>query len=186
MNIVVDYGAAFGLPLFLYQGKGKGKNMLKLKAAGKEYTIKFGYRVLAKTTLVQEVIRVQNMFSEKNNENEDKDENEENERIAENLPSLISINSRLVLAGLQKCHKEEFGTDFDDQDSVSAGLEKVYDLMDDYMDEEDSLPIFDLFGTLVSELTDNGFLSKKSPEMEQAATEQDATVIPQDHLRSVN
>ena len=151
--------------------------MLKLKVNEKEYQLKFGYRVMAKTELLKDVVKMREMFSEKDDES--------TEEVIEKLPELIELNSKLVLAGLQK-YNDEFKVDYDDNNSVKAGLEKVYDFMDDYMDDPNSMPVIDLFGEMVSELVDNGFLSKKSEALEKALTEQDATVIPMDHKKATN
>ncbi len=176
-------GRLSGCPFSYIKEREKVKNMLKLKVKEKEYILKFGYRVLAKTTLLKDVVGIQTMFKDSKENEQNENDDEETEKIVENLPMLIEVNSNLVLAGLQRYH-EEFRVDYDNPESVKAGLEKVYDFMDDYMDEEDSIAVFDLFGMMIGELTDNGFLSKKSPQMEQAATEQDATIIPMDHQKT--
>ena len=150
-------------------------NIMVLKVNGIEYRLKFGYRVLAKTELLKEVAEMQDLFSAEDNQTE----------VMKNLPKLIDLNSRLVLAGLQK-YNEDFKVNYDDNNSVNAVLDKVYDFMDDYMDDPESKPVIDLFGDMVGELIDNGFLSKKSLKLEQAATEQDATVIPLDHQSKKN
>ena len=73
--------------------------------------------------------------------------------------------------------------DYDLPSDVQTKMEAVYDLLDDYMEEEESLPIMDLFSELVEELLNNGFLSKKTEELEANLTEQNATVVPMDHLK---
>jgi uncharacterized Ntn-hydrolase superfamily protein len=139
-----------------------------IKVNGKEYKLKFGYRVMAKTALLQDVISMQNYFKGGKN------------ALMDKLSDLIELNSNLVLAGLQK-YNEDFRVDYDNEESVKQGLEKVYDIMEDYMDDPESAPVIDLFSDMVEELTDNGFLSKKSLTMEEAAIAQDATIIPMDH-----
>ncbi len=146
--------------------------MIKLKVNNKEYTLKFGYRVLAKTAVLKDVVSLRNKFSVS--------EEDQEQAITDNIDELIKTNSNLVLAGLQKFH-EEYTVDYDDEKSVKDGLEKVYDLMDDYMDDPESKAVIDLFGEMVEDLVENGFLSKMSPKMEEVATELDATVIPMDH-----
>lgn len=59
--------------------------------------------------------------------------------------------------------------------------EKVFDLLDDYIAQEDALTIPELFQELMSEMFDAGFFGKKSERMEQIAQKTDATIIPMDH-----
>ncbi len=95
--------------------------MLKLKVKEKEYILKFGYRVLAKTTLLKDVVGIQTMFKDSKENEQNENDDEETEKIVENLPMLIEVNSNLVLAGLQRYH-EEFRVDYDNPESVKAGL----------------------------------------------------------------
>lgn len=157
--------------------------MLKLNVKGKEYTLKFGYKTMAKSGLLKEVVDLRKLISDKKQDDKDQDNSEE---IAEMLPTILDLNTKLVLAALQRHYHEDFGVDYDNADSVKACIEKVYDFLDDYMDEDDSMGIMDLFQELTGELFENGFLSKKSSKLEQAATEQDATTIPMDHQRTEN
>ena len=152
--------------------------MLKLNVKGKEYILRFGYKVLAKTSLLADVVKMQDIFKV------GEDPDNENDSMLENLPKVIEINSNLVLAGMQK-YNDEFKVDYDDPASVKEGLEKVYDFMDDYMDEGENT-VIDLFTQMVQELTNSGFLSKKSQAMEQAAEKLDATIIPMDHQKAEN
>lgn len=148
--------------------------MIKLKVNGAEYNLKFGYRVLAKTGLVGRVIEMRKLFSESGETT-----------LVDNMPELVNLTSDLVLAGLQKFNPD-YKVDYDDSNSVKEALERLYDFMDDYMDDPDTPAVIDLFSDMVEELIDNGFLSKKSLAMEKAATEQDATVIPMDHKKAEN
>lgn len=152
--------------------------MLKLKVNDSEYTLKFGYRVMAKTGLLKDVINMRNFFGTDDEENR-------TDEIIERMPELIELNTKLVLAGLQKYH-DDFRVDYDDSNSVKEGLEKAIDFMDDYMDEPDAIPVMDLFSEMVNELVDNGFLSKKSEKLENAMIEQNATVVPMDHKKATN
>lgn len=151
--------------------------MITLKVKGKEYNIKFGYKSFKKSGILKDVVEMRKILSD--SENDDEAGN------IDMLEQVLELNSKLVLAGLQKFH-EEFRADYNNPDSVQAVVEKVDDLIDDYMDEEDSMPIMDLFTTLTDELFNNGFLSKKSEKMEEALTEQDSTIVPMDHKRKEN
>lgn len=158
--------------------------MITLKIKGKEYNLKFGYKSFKKSNILNEVVSMQKKIK---NPNENTGENTA-ESAMENIEILervLELSSKLVLAALQKYH-EEFRADYKREEEVQKIIDKVDDLMDDYMDEEDSMSIMDLFMTLTEELFNNGFLSKKSPKLEEAAEKMDATVIPIDHKQSEN
>lgn len=143
--------------------------MFSFTASGKEYKVRFGYGVLCKTNLIDRVVNLSNQ----------KDE----EHAFQNMMTTVA---ELLLAGLQKKHKDEFSYETDLE--KKAVLEKVYDLMDDYEDEsteEHPQDGYTLFEMLQNELMANGFLSKISNEAEEAAAKQNATVIPQDHKKKV-
>lgn len=152
--------------------------MIVLKIKDKEYKLKFGYKSFKKSGVLREVVEMQKKIKGSGAE-----ENEEDNIGA--LEEILELNSRLVLAALQKNH-EEFRTDYKSEEDVSMIIEKVDDLMDDYMDEDDSMSIMDLFSKLAEELFNNGFLSKKSEKLEESLTEQDATIIPMDHKKKEN
>ena len=151
--------------------------MITLKVKDKEYNLKFGYKSFKKSGILKEVVGMRKKLSGAGS-----DDDTEN---IEALEEVLELNSKLVLAALQKYH-EEFRADYSNPDSVQAVVEKVDDLMDDYMDEEDSMTIMDLFTTLTDELFNNGFLSKKSEKLEETLTEQDATIVPLDHKQKEN
>ena len=157
--------------------------MLTLMVKGQEYKLKFGYRALGKSGILKEVTAMQKSINDRRKENED--EEEQGNAMLDMLGDIFDLNSRLVLAALQKYH-QEYMVDYDSPASVKNGVEKVYDFMDDYMDEEDSMDIMTLFTELMNDLFNSGFLSKKSEKLEQAMIEQDATVAPTDHLQAVN
>lgn len=190
-------------PLFLYK-KGWYLAMFKMNVNGKEYTVKFGYFALAKSNSLLEVARVQDRIAEKKKyekEKEVKEENrknfpeydydeEEGQKNTENIElicEIMNIIPKLLLAGLQKFHKDEFNVDYDSPEDIKEKENEVVEFLDDYyIDDENSLEIMDLFSGLVEELFDNGFLSKKSEKLEAAMTEQNATVTPSDHKQAEN
>ena len=88
----------------------------------------------------------------------------------------------MILAGPQKCHKDEFG--YETESEEETALAKVYDLMDEYEEEsteENPQSGYTLFEKCNEELMKNGFLSAMTKQAEENAKKQDATVIPQDH-----
>lgn len=156
--------------------------MIALKIKDKTYNLKFGYKSFKKSGILREVVAMQKKIKKPNEITEDNANAEDNIEI---LEEVLELCSKLVLAALQKNH-EEFRADYENPDSVNEIVDRVDSLMDDYMDEEDSMSIMELFNKLVDELFNNGFLSKKSPKLEEAAEKQDATIIPIDHMQKEN
>lgn len=149
--------------------------MTTLKVKDKTYKIKFGYRALAKSGVLKEVVKMQSAIDKK----------DEKDAVVDLIADVFDILAKLVLAGLQKLN-EDFVCDYDDENIVSAKIENVYDLLDEYMDEEESLGVMELFSELTNELLNNGFLSKKSKELEESLEKQDATIVPMDHQKTEN
>lgn len=140
--------------------------MVTFEVNGKEYKVMFGYGVLVKTDVLD---RISEFASN-------------NER---NIRKLISSLPELLLAGLQKKHKDEFGYESDSE--KEAALEKVYDLLDEYEangTEENPQSGFDLYQLLSAELEKNGFLSGiLGLTARLQAEEKNATKLPQDHKK---
>lgn len=151
--------------------------MITLTVKGKDYKLKFGYKSFKKSGLLREVVAMQKKARGGDNEEDSLDSN------LEMLEEVFELNSKLVLAALQK-YNEEFRVDYDNPKSMQEAIDKADDFMDDYIDEEDSMSVTELFNTLVNELFNGGFLSKKSETLEDALTKQDATVVPIDHKRT--
>ncbi len=156
--------------------------MTTLKVKDKTYKIKFGYRALAKSGVLKEVAKIQNAISK---EKDSEDDNKLDDGVIDLLADVFDILAKLVLAGLQKFNKD-FACDYDNDESVKEGIEKVYDLLDEYTEDEDSLSIMDLFTELADELLNNGFLSRKSKELKKNLEKQDATIVPMDHQKAEN
>lgn len=141
--------------------------MFSFKVKDKEYKVKYGYRVLCDTDLIDRVTSIGT---------EDK-----------SFKGAMKTIAELILAGLQKCHKSEFGYDTDSEKEVALG--KVYDLLDEYEEEsteENPQNGYTLFKKCNEELMKNGFLSEMTKKAEENAKELDATVIPQDHKKRRN
>lgn len=153
--------------------------MVALKVKDKEYNLKFGFKSLRRTKILKEVVDIRKKLYEG-----DGGENAEEKGI-EQLEEVLDLTCKLVLSGLQKYHKE-FCADYKDEKSIEEQTEKVEELIEDYMDEEESMPIIDLFNVLVDELFNNGFLFKKTEKPENVMENQDATVIPEDHKKKEN
>ena len=136
--------------------------MFSFKVGEKEYKVKYGYRVLCETDLIDRVTSVGS--------------------VDNSFKGAMKTIAELILAGLQKCHKDEFG--YETESEEEAALNKVYDLMDEYEEEsteENPQNGYTLFEKCNEELMKNGFLSQMRKNAEENAKAQDATVIPQDH-----
>lgn len=139
--------------------------MFSFKVEDKEYKVRFGYRVLCKTNLIDRVVNI----------TQQKDE----EHAFQNMMATVA---ELLLAGLQKSHRDEFGYETDSE--KEDALDKIYDMLDTYEDEsteENPQDGYTMFEKLQEELMKNGFLSKITESSTKAAETQDATKIPQDH-----
>lgn len=135
--------------------------MFSFTVNGKEYKVKYGYGVLCNSDLIDKVTAIGSDNSFK---------------------GAMKTVAELILAGLQKCHKDEFGYESESEEEVA--LNKVYDLLDEYEEEsteENPQNGYTLFEKCNEELMKNGFLSQMRKNAEENAKTQDATVIPQDH-----
>ena len=137
-----------------------------LNVGKKKYTIKFGYKAVAKSGIIKKALAIENIA--------DKDD------YGEMIETMLSVVADMVLAGLQKT-ESSYSVDYDNKEDVRNKTEKVFDLLDDYIAQEEALTIPELFQELMSEMFDAGFFGKKSERMEQIAQETDATIIPMDH-----
>lgn len=156
--------------------------MIKLKVKDKEYKLKFGYKSFKNSGILKEVVDMQkHLRGTDNDKEEEKSETDNLEAISD----VFELNSKLVLAALQKNH-EEFRADYKNPDSINECVDKVDDLLDDYMEEPDSMSVMTLFEKLANELFDNGFLSEKSEKLEAALEATDATIVPTDHRPTEN
>ena len=140
--------------------------MVTFNVNGKEYKVVFGYGLLAKSDVLDKIQGISG--------GEEK-----------SLQKMISILPELLLAGLQKKHKDEFGYETDSE--KEAAFQKVCNLLDDYEEEstkENPKNGFDLYKALDTELEKNGFLSGLlNTVAEIQAQEKNATKIPQDHKK---
>ena len=124
--------------------------MFVFKVNDTEYKVRFGYGVLCKTDLIDRMVEVYGS---------------ETKSGAHQIREMISLTAELLLAGLQKYHKEEFG--YITESEKDSALDKVFSLIDDYEDEnadgsdgEEKKDALQLFVGLQEELQKNGFLSR--------------------------
>ena len=149
--------------------------MYVFKVNDKEYRVRFGYGVLAKSDLIDRVINATAPAADKD--------------PADAIKDMVGLTAELLLAGLQKKHSDEFGYETDSERATAFAA--VCDLIDDYEDEATEEEVergehngFTLFNDLQEELAKNGFLAQLTSAMSQTMTEENSTVVPMDHLAS--
>lgn len=113
-----------------------------IKIKNKEYKIKFGYKPTLKERIISKVVRFSNIT---------------NENDLEKVEDLLLFLPELILVGLQVNH-EEFRYNIDTGEGKEEQLEKSFNLIEDYL-EEDNADILDLFVRLQEALTEDSFLS---------------------------
>lgn len=123
----------------------------------KEYWIKYGVEVTAKSQLLSKMIK-----------------NDSKELTLENMEQIALTIAEVLLIGLQNKHSDEFGYDLDTEEGKTEALSKVCELIDDYTDIEGN-DIFELYGKCQEELGKNGFI-KSLMQKAQAQAEAEAQI----------
>ena len=72
---------------------------------------------------------------------------------------MLFLLPELILVGAQKFHGDELGYNPENEDEKDEKMGVVYAMLDDYFDSDDS-DVQALYNSLLSELLENGFLSK--------------------------
>lgn len=138
--------------------------MFSFSANGKTYKVKFGYGVLTQSDILTQVSSM---------------------GAINNPKDMIKMLPELILVGLQKKHKDEFGYETEEEKKIA--YDKVCDLLDDYEDEsteENPHNGFTLFEKSSQELEKNGFLSGMVKAMEEKSEEEKKLPkTPQDHKK---
>ncbi|WP_343019137.1 hypothetical protein [Blautia obeum] len=138
--------------------------MFSFSANGKTYKVKFGYGVLTQSDILTQVSSM---------------------GAINNPKDMIKMLPELILVGLQKKHKDEFGYETEEEKKIA--YDKVCDLLDDYEDEsteENPHNGFTLFEKASQELEKNGFLSGMVKAMEEKSEEEKKLPkTPQDHKK---
>ena len=138
--------------------------MFSFSANGKTYKVKFGYGVLTQSDILTQVSSM---------------------GAINNPKDMIKMLPELILVGLQKKHKDEFGYETEEEKKIA--YDKVCDLLDDYEDEsteENPHNGFTLFEKASQELEKNVFLSGMVKAMEEKSEEEKKLPkTPQDHKK---
>ena len=139
--------------------------MFSFSANGKTYKVKFGYGVLTQSDILTQVSSM---------------------GAINNPKDMIKMLPELILVGLQKKHKDDFGYETEEEKKIA--YDKVCDLLDDYEDEsteENPHNGFTLFEKASQEIEKNGFLSGMVKAMEEKSEEEKKLPkTPQDHKKS--
>lgn len=125
--------------------------MTTLKLGEKELNIKFGYEATVKSGIIKKVAWL----------------NQIND--IEAIDKILLFLPELILVGAQKFHEEELGYNPDNEGEKEQQLGKVYAMLDDYFDGEDA-DVELLYNSLLTELLENGFLSKLLKEEQKKKT----------------
>lgn len=126
--------------------------MMIFKVLDKEYQIKFGYEATLKSGILSKMARLEDEAGG------DKISVADEINGVENILLFIP---EMLLVGLQRFHKEEFGYVYETEEGKDEQLSKIYGLIDDYFDEdEDSEGAVGLYRALQDEMLENGFLAK--------------------------
>ena len=128
--------------------------MKTIKIGEKEYNIQFGYIATAKSGIIRDLVNIERMIGD-------------GESAIENLDKILMFIPEIMLVGLQKFHREEFGYNYDTKEGKDEAFEKVSQLVDDYFDGDDA-DFKGLFNSLEEELLHNGFLSSMFNEEQES------------------
>lgn len=119
--------------------------MYLFKIHGKEYKVRFTYRMICEGDLLDKVSAISDFT----------------DMDAKGIIGKLAVTTaELLLAGLQKYHSDEFG--YKNDDDKKALIDEILDMFDDYEDESTEKhpqSAFTLFTDLQGELEKNGFLS---------------------------
>lgn len=119
--------------------------MFILKTEEKEFKIKFGYEATLKTKILFDLAK----FEKKDTEG------------LENVESLLVFLPKLLTIGLQKFHSDEYSFDYESRKGLEEQEQKIYSLIDDYLDFNEEEDVITLYNALINELLQNGFLKQQ-------------------------
>lgn len=132
--------------------------MMKLKIGEKELNVKFGYEATLKSRLLSKMAKMGVEMHDKSGD-------------MEAIEDMLLFIPEVLLVGLQKEHKKEFGYNLDTKEGYEENKEKVFGLVAEYLDSGD-VDAIDLFNELQEEMTRNGFLKKMFEREVEKATDQ--------------
>lgn len=120
--------------------------MFTLKIKDKELKVQYGYEATLKTRTLSKVVKTDNI----------------KETGMEGTEDLLLFLPEFLLVGLQKHHRDEYGFDYEKQTvEKETQIEKMYGLIEDFIDSNDDEDAISLYTSLVEEMLHNGFLKKQ-------------------------
>lgn len=134
--------------------------MTEIKLGKKKYQIYFAMQPTIQSGLLPRIAETENT----------------EEWGIENVDVIFTTAAEMLLIALQKNYKEEFGYNYQTGEGKDEAIAKVYDLLDDYSQEEDA-DFFALYNALEGELLENSFFAKmfrQEVEKAKAETEQNS------------
>ena len=135
--------------------------MLKLKLGKAQLSIRFGYEATVRSKILKKLAAL----------TVDKDDD-----TFDRMGMMMEIVPEMILVGAQKFHSNEYGYDYKTEAGKEESMSKIYELLDDYFEEEDA-DFSTLLESLQNELMENGFLSKmfkKEVENQEAVKKEKA------------
>lgn len=134
--------------------------MLKLKLDSRELDVKYGFEATLKTKLLSKMAK-----NEVQSKSEDGNEMDKIEKMLLFIPELL-------LVGLQKFHKDEYGFDYVNGKGKDEQVEKAFSLIEEYFDANPEEDAITLYSALTEEMLQNGFLkSQFQEELKKAAAQ---------------
>ena len=118
--------------------------MLSLKLGKAQLSIRFGYEATVRSKILKKLAA---LTVDNDDDNFDR------------MGLMMEIVPEMILVGAQKFHSKDYGYDYKTEAGKEEALSKVYELLDDYFEEEDA-DFSALLESLQKELMENGFLSK--------------------------
>lgn len=120
-----------------------------------DYEIKFGYIPTYKSGLMKRVIGLADVADE------------------DMISEIIDLVPNMILVGLQKNYKDNFGFNYITKEGQEEQLEKVGELLDEYFDGDEP-DFMELFTDLQNEMLENGFLASLFRQMKAQAEQEKA------------
>lgn len=117
--------------------------MLHLKLGKAELSIRFGYEATVRSKILKRLASLR------------LDSGESYDKIE----VMMELVPEMILVGAQKFHSKDYGYDYKTEAGKEESLSKIYELLDDYFEEDDA-DFTELLESLQSELLENGFLAK--------------------------
>ena len=119
--------------------------MLNLKLGKAQLSIRFGYEATVRSKILKKLAA---LTVEK-----------EGEDNFDRMGLMMELVPEMILVGAQKFHSKDYGYDYKTEVGKEEALSKIYELLDDYFEEEDA-DFSTLLESLQNELMENGFLAK--------------------------